>query len=157
MMLTQWVTELGLPFERSRMTLDRVQRFVFGETYYVEMQDGRCYEDKDLERLLGMMREEFTVYDNTAILQSTSHTVRPHIELRDLSTRPGRGIGHMNRRSLCVIPVLVSPESILVNPGTSAGVWAFEPLIENLDTVVRDAVTFYNLSGEWTMFKKDNL
>lgn len=150
MLLCEWVAELGLPCDRSRMHLGQVQRFIFGERYAVEMTDGRVYEDKDLDRLLEVVHSEFTAHNNAVIIGTgiTNHPdiLEPHMEVRSIGAR--RGIGRADQRSLCIVPMMIGRLPTALRNAVN---------MDELVTVVRDAITFYNLSGDWTSFKKDNL
>ena len=146
MLLVDWVRSLGLPFDARRLQLGMVQRFVFGERYAVEMADGRVYEDADLDRMLQMVHDEFMSYNVMQLLHKGEVTDGCYMKLQIGTTRPTARdpLGQNSDRVLEVIPV--SLEHI-----ATAG-----SVAENIERI-RQAVTFYNLSGDWTQYHKENL
>lgn len=105
----------------------KVSHFSFGEHYTVHLDDGHGYAVPDLELMLTIVVEAFEVRPDCV----------PRLELR---TR-GSGIGQARQRELVVTPVR-----------RHAGV----PLDEVVQRI-RRLVTYYNLSGSWDPFRRENL
>lgn len=154
MLIVDWVSSLGLPCEASRLRLPDVKRFVFGEFYAIEMSDGRSYQDNDLERILQVMHDEFHIHNTTLLLRTGNddhpEKVYPLVQLVSHGASRSDPLGQRTSRVLQVLPMFNSVFS------AASGVLP-APDIEAVVASVRDAVTFYNLSGDWTQYKKDNL
>lgn len=154
MLILDWVQALGLPCEAARLRLSSVKRFVFGERYYVEMDDGRIYQDNDLERVLTMMRDEFNLHNTTLLLKTGRDDHPEHayalVQIASGSPTAKDPLGQRSQRVLQVLPMFSGVFS------AASGVLP-TPDIDAVVASVRDAITFYNLSGDWEQFKKDNL
>lgn len=150
MLLTEWTHREGLPIEAARATLDQVLRFVYGELYLIEMMDGRKYDDRDLDTVLGIMADEFRAH-NTAILlrggDVNKNGLFPAVELLDV-THPMKGPGIGKRANVQMVVSVVKGRRADALPS---------PDIDAVAQMVRTAVTMYSLTGEWTTFAKDNL
>lgn len=153
MLLTSWARQLGLPVagRSDHGSLEQILRFVFGEHYLVQMRDGRSYEDKTLDPILEIMADEFRVHNTTMILKGNTHMLKegffPRAEVlsgtgANILTSP---IGKASDRSL-VVSVVKGWDSPLPPPD-----------IEGIVQMVREKVTFFSLTGEWEVYKKDNL
>lgn len=151
MLLTEWARETGLPTHRGNHgSLDQILRFVFGEHYLIQMHDGRSYEDKTLDPILGILADEFRVHNTTMVLKGNVNMMRdgffPKVETlavgSNIVTSP---IGNAKERSL-VVSVVKGWDNPLPPPD-----------IEGIVQMIREKVTFFSLTGEWSMFKKDNL
>lgn len=152
MLLTSWARELGLPMAArgDKDSLDDILRFVFGEHYIIQMKDGRSYEDKVLDTILGIMADEFRVHNTTRLLHGEATIAKdglyPKVEMlavgANILTSP---IGKKSDVSL-IVSVVKGWDAALPPPD-----------IEGVVEMVRQSVTFYSLAGEWTSFRKDNL
>lgn len=151
MLLTSWAREMGLPMNRGdHGSLDQILRFVFGEHYLVQMKDGRSFEDKTLDPILEIMADEFRVHNTTMVLQGNANMLKdglfPCVETMvvgaDILTSP---MGKAKDRSL-VVSVVKGWDNPLPPPD-----------IEGVVQLVREKVTFFSLTGEWEIFRKDNL
>ena len=152
MLLTSWARETGLPTHRGdHGSLDQILRFVFGEHYLVQMKDGRSYEDKTLDPILEIMADEFRVHNTTMVLKGNANMMKegffPKVEVlsgtgANIMTSP---IGKAGDRSL-VVSVVQGWDNPLPPPD-----------IEGIVQMVREKVTFFSLTGEWEVYKKDNL
>lgn len=152
MLLTSWAHEIGLPTPRGgdHGSLDQILRFVFGEHYLIQMRDGRSFEDKTLEPILAIMADEFRVHNTTMVLQGNAHMLKegfyPKVEMlavgANIVTSP---LGSAKDVSL-VVSVVQGWDNPLPPPD-----------IEGIVEMVREKVTFFSLTGEWTIYKKDNL
>lgn len=154
MLILDWVRELGLPGDANRLRLTDVKRFVFGERYFIEMADGRCYQDNDLERLLSVITDEFNTHNTTLLLKTGTddHPERAHALMQIAPPRitASDPLGQRGDTALEVIPMFGGVFT------ASSGVLPV-PQIEAIVASVREAVTFYNLSGDWTKYRKENL
>lgn len=134
MLLREWLEQLG-----SRTTehasLKKIQHFEFGEDrYVVKMQDGREYQDNDLERMLSVIRDEFHTHNTTAILKG-GERLHPSIEYPFVK---GKQLMHIRP---VVWTAAVPPPDL-------------DLLIEQLER----NITFFNLTGTFQQpMKKDNL
>ena len=151
MLLTDWMTATGVPVPRGRTGhLNEILRFVFGEHYLVQMKDGRSFEDKTLDPILEIMADEFRVHNTTRVLRGDiniqSQGYFPKVEMLSVGANFVTGpIGKKSDVSLVVSVVQGWPGPLP------------PPDIECVVQMVREAVTFFSLTGEWSIFKKDNL
>jgi hypothetical protein len=151
MLLTNWARDMGLPTERGRAgSLEQILRFCFGESYLIQMTDGRSYEDKHLDPVLDIMADEFRVHNTTMTLRGNVNVMKeglfPKVELIAIgSSLVSDPLGDRRRLSLCV-SVVKGWNNPLPPPD-----------IEGVIAMVRHAVTMFSLTGEWDSFQKENL
>ena len=134
MLLRQWLEELGVP-RPTNVSLGTIQQFEFGEDrYVVKMQDGREYQDNDLDRILSMIRDEFHTQNMTAILKGGPR-MHPSIEYPFVKGKP----------QLHIRPVVWTAA---VPP----------PELDLMIATLAHNITFFNLTGQFQQpMAKDNL
>lgn len=135
MLLRQWLEELGAR-SVERATLKDIKHFTFGEdAYTVEMQDGRVYQDNDLDRILTVIRDELNVHNNNVLLKGQGDRMHPAIEY----------------------PFSKGKQIMVVRPV----VWTASvppPELDLLLEQLQQNITYFNLTGQFTPpMKKDNL
>lgn len=138
MTLAEWLKELGTPANQGNVaysSLADIKGFVFTEdAYFIEMTDGRTYQDNDLDRFLSMIRDEFTTYNTTAILKGSDRR-HPQVEYPFQ-----KGKQQMFVRPVVWTAVVPPPD--------------LDPFIE----MIERNVTFFNLTGSFQpSMNKDNL
>jgi hypothetical protein len=135
MLLREWLLEIGAR-STERTTLSDIKGFVFTEdAYFVEMHDGRTFQDNDLSRILSLIRDEFRTNNTTSTLRGFGQPMHPAIEFPFQ-----KGKQQMFVRPVVWTNVIPPPELDLV----------IEMLERN--------VTFFNLTGSFQpTMKKDNL
>lgn len=134
MLLRDWLQQLGArSVERS--SLGEIQHFEFGEDrYVVKMQDGRQYQDNDLERILSVIRDEFHTYNTTALLKGRQQ-MHPAVEYPFV-----KGKQQMHIRPVVWTAAVTPPDLDL---------W--------IEQIERN-VTYFNLTGRFQPpMAKDNL
>lgn len=134
MLLREWVLQTGAP-SAERVSLSDIKHFAFGEdAYYIEVMDGRKYQDNDLDRMLQLIYDEFNASRTTATLKGAGRVLSPMMEFPFTKGKP-----EMHIRPVEWTGVLPPPD--------------LDVFIETM----RQQITWFNLSGKWTNFAKDNL
>lgn len=133
--LGKWISEI-LGREYRPLTMSDVEFFGFGEAgYYVELHNGAAHFDNDLDRLLDVMQRLWYATSQCGYLMS----------YEDSQRRPGGPT--IGRRKNTIL---------MVKPTHSAVAMNEHELAEMTDRI-RQAVTIFNLTGEWDRPFKANL
>lgn len=153
MLLREWLIEIGAR-STERTTLPDIKGFVFTEdAYFVEMNDGRTFQDNDLSRILSVIRDEFRTYNTTATLRGGGQPMHPAIEFPLMASKgvpsksdPFGQRGHIRvNQQMFVRPVVWTN---LIPP----------PELDVVIEMLERNVTFFNLTGSFQpAMKKDNL
>lgn len=143
MLLRTWLDEQGIT-SLARASLAEVEYFAFGEdAYYVRMRAGNTFQDNDLERMLSVIKDEFVAVNTTVLLRQHGHMFIPSVSYE----APLQRVGLAPRRN--------TELRITAKEGGRGGFETFD--IETFIDNVRQCVTVFNVSGEWTNFRRPNL
>lgn len=132
MLLREWLAQTGAR-SIERVALTDIKHFAFGEDYYIEVMDGRKFQDNDLDRMLELIYDEFNASKTTAMLKG-GRVLSPMMEFPFVAGKPVMHVRPVEWTSQLPAPDL-------------------DVFIETM----RQQITWFNLSGKWTNFGKDNL
>lgn len=132
MLLAEFVGRAHVQLDDDRQTpvdLHQVAAFVFGESYMIEMHNGKKFDVRDLETILDVLHDEFELWKE----QWT-----PHLEIKS----KGGLIGKARR-----LEVVAAQKGGFLPP----------PPVGSVVDRIRMAVTMFNLTGNWDQFERSNL
>jgi hypothetical protein len=126
---------------RANMTLDddrqvavdlhQVRAFVFGESYMIAMKNGKSFDVRDLDDILGVLRDEFELWKEQWV---------PQIDIVNFGT-----------------PTFNGKTRVLQVTAEQRGTFLPPPPVASVVQRVHMAVTMYNLTGSWDQFRQGNL
>lgn len=130
MLLADYIHDVAFPnLPKPMIALAQIARFEFGESYTVCLYSGVSFSIPDLDIIIDIMVSEF---ERSGAWAETSFS-GPDFRFKK-----------------------VVPRMLLVTAAPDKTDIVGKPIREVAEQV-RQAVTYYNLAGEWTTFSKDNL